>query len=80
MDYTVSKKRSFYYVEQENEYLFVPLLDTTRDNNGSLSIKQYLYSELPDVVYGKILTNTTGYNPSGWWKYVNIKKEDIVEK
>ena len=80
MDYSISKKQSFYYIENNEEYLFIPILDTTRNDDGILSLKQYSYSELPDVVYGKILTNTTGYNPSGWWKYVNIKKQDIIEK
>ena len=32
------------------------------------------------VVYGKILTNKPGYKTSGWCKYVNIKKQDIIEK
>ena len=32
---------------------------------------------LPKEVYGKMLTNTTGYNPEGWFEYVSVNKENI---
>jgi hypothetical protein len=35
------------------------------------------YNTLPESVYGKYLLNTTGYNPSGWFRDLVIDKKMI---
>ena len=34
-------------------------------------------SELPDVLFGKVMMGVAGYNPI--WKYITINKQDIEE-
>ncbi len=42
-----------------------------------INVTQEVIKNLPEKVYGKMLTNTTGYNVEGWFEYVNVKKNDI---
>lgn len=56
---------------------FIPILNKNNDNifyfNNDISI-----SDLKDeMIYGKIADKIEGYNPSGWWRYIYIKKENL---
>lgn len=77
MEYTKEKK--LYYLKDNKQYLFVPITDI--DNDDPLLIHQpYVFQELPDIVYGKLLHNYQGYNPAGWWRYIKVNKSNLVEK
>ena len=79
MEYEKFKTKKLYYKENNNEYLFVPIIDRKKDS--TLTIDEYYdFNELPDVIYGKYLHNYQGYNPSGWWKYVDVKKSELIYK
>tara|TARA_Y100000992_G_scaffold143209_1_gene95055 strand:- start:6079 stop:6318 length:240 start_codon:yes stop_codon:yes gene_type:complete len=79
MEYEKFKTKKLYYKENNNEYLFVPIIDRKKD--CALTIDEsYVFNELPDVIYGKYLYNYQGYNPSGWWKYVDVKKSELIYK
>ena len=77
MEYSVSVEKKLYYKENNNEYLFVPIIDRKKDDPLTMG-ESYCFNELPDVVYGKYLYNYQGYNPSGWWKYVDVKKSELI--
>lgn len=78
MEYEKSKTKKLYYKENSNEYLFIPIIDRKKDNALTID-ESYVFNELPDVIYGKYL-NYQGYNPSGWWKYVDVKKSELIYK
>ena len=74
-----NKMKKLYYVKDGLEYLFIPIINTSDDTSLFLS-KKYLYEKLPYMIYGKYLHNYIGYNPNGWWKYINIKKDQLLYK
>ena len=78
MDYEIQRK-SIYYKENNKKYLFVPVQNIKSDNEITTDIYT-VYENLPNTenIDGKILTNTDGYNPSGWWKYITVKKKDLI--
>ena len=69
-----------YYDKNDNkQYNFVPIIDT---ENGNLcdykNNKKYdLDDYTTDEIYGKVLIGIKGYNPSGWWKYIMVKKSEL---
>ena len=68
-----SYKAEVYCVRRNRSFEFT-LLDKKSEEIKATSD---VIKTLPKEVYGKMLTNTTGYNPEGWFEYVNVKKEDI---
>ena len=77
MEYTKEKK--LYYLKDNKQHLFVPITDI--ENDDPLSMKEnYVFEKLPEIVYGKILHNYQGYNPAGWWRYINVKKSNLIER
>ena len=71
--------KKLYYIENEKEYIFYPILKFNNDNSLTFNLN-YRYDELPDLIYGKIIDNYVGYNPSGWWRYINIEKRNLIYK
>ena len=47
------------------------------EKQEEIKITPDIIKNLPEKVYGKMLTNTTGYNIEGWFEYVNVKKSDL---
>ena len=78
MNYEI-QRRSLYYKEDNKKYLFVPVQNIKSDNEIITDIYT-VYENLPNTenIDGKILTNTDGYNISGWWKYITVKKKDLI--
>ena len=68
-----SYKAEVFCVRRNRSFEFT-LLDNKREEIKATSD---VINTLPKKVYGKMLTNTTGYNPEGWFEYVNINKEKI---
>ena len=57
--------------------LFMPIIDKNTDND-MLFENNISLSDLDEKnIFGKILINIEGYNPSGWWKYINVDKKDL---
>ena len=79
MEYEQNKKKQLYYVENNKKYLFVPIINKEDDSSLTISCN-FDYNELPNKVYGKYLYNQEGYNPSGWWKYIEIIKDELIYK
>ncbi len=65
------------YCEYEGvKRLFIPIIDNKDDE--FLSQNNIPLSDLDEKnIFGKILINIEGYNPSGWWKYINVDKKDL---
>ena len=79
MEYKKNKIKQLFYIKDNIEYLFVPIIE--KKNDTPLTIDNYFsYNDLPDIVYGKYLHNHEGYNPSGWWKYLEVKKNELIYK
>ena len=72
-----TETKKLYYVDDKKEYIFMPVLDKTKDNN-IYYVQNFIYDKLPDLIYGKIVDNTIGYNPSGWWRYIYVKKKELI--
>ena len=72
------KQKKLYYIDKstKNRYLF-RLVESKYTKNTSLTIEDILYN-LPNFIEGQILTNTDGYNPSGWWTNIKINKYDLI--
>ena len=47
------------------------------DKQEEIDVTSEIIKNLPEKVYGKMLTNTIGYNVEGWFEYVNVKKSDL---
>ena len=75
MEYQVQKKKLYYMVDDQ-KYLFLPIENIKKDSEIVVDIYT-LYENLPNTenIDGKILISTEGYNPSGWWKYITVKKK-----
>ena len=73
-----SQTKKLYYVEPETkkEILFVPIC-SEKDKDDFTCKTNIIYEHLKETIYGKMLVNTDGYNPSGWWKYISVKKEEL---
>ena len=68
-----SYKAEVFCVRRNRSFEFT-LLDNKKDE---IKATPDVIKTLPKKVYGKMLTNTTGYNTEGWFEYVNINKEKI---
>lgn len=68
-----SYKAEVFCVRRNRSFEFT-LLDNKHEEIKATSD---VINTLPKKVYGKMFTNTTGYNPEGWFEYVNINKENI---
>ena len=79
MEYQQNKIKQFFYIENNKEYLFIPIINKENDTHLTISSNLH-YNELPNVVYGKYLHNYDGYNPSGWWRYIEVKKNELIYK
>ena len=62
-----------------NSVAFINIGEPRFEKMGNHNHK-YLYEKLPYMIYGKYLHNYIGYNPNGWWKYINIKKDQLLYK
>lgn len=71
--------KKLYYSIDNVEYLFIPIEETKKDH-FLWDTQCYLINNLPDIVYGKIFDNVIGYNPSGWWRYIYVKKKELIYK
>ena len=80
MEYEQNKIKQFFYTENNKEYLFVPIINKKNDSSLSIGNNNLDYNELPNKVYGKYLHNQEGYNPSGWWRYIEVNKEKLYYK
>ena len=79
MEYEKSKTKKLYCVVDNTEYIFIPILNPKKDDLLILNIDEnFIFDDLPDNVYGKYLYNYEGYNPSGWWKYIDVKKNELI--
>ena len=79
MEYENNKEKKLFCVIDNIEYLFVPIIEKKKDTPLTIN-NHFIYSDLPDIVYGKYLHNYEGYNPSGWWKYIEVKKNELIYK
>ena len=79
MEYEQNKIKQFFYIENNREYLFIPIINKKNDTHLTISSDLH-YNELPNEVYGKYLHNQEGYNPSGWWRYIEVKKNELIYK
>ena len=79
MEYEQNKIKQFFYTENNKNYLFIPIINKKDDTHLTISSNLH-YNELPDKVYGKYLHNQEGYNPSGWWKYIEVNKNELIYK
>jgi len=70
--------KKLYYVEPntKKETLFIPIC-SENDKDAFVCEVKIIYEHLKETIYGKILVNTDGYNPSGWWKYISVKKKEL---
>ena len=71
--------KKLYYSIDNVEYVFKPILDKTKDND-KYDVEDFIYDKLPDFIHGKIFDNVIGYNPSGWWRYIYVKKKELIYK
>ena len=66
------------YCEYEGvKRLFIPIIDKKQDDEFLLQNNIPLSDLDEKNIFGKILINIEGYNPSGWWKYINVDKKDL---
>ena len=79
MEYEQNKIKQFFYIENNREYLFIPIINKKNDTHLTISSDLH-YNDLPNKVYGKYLHNQEGYNPSGWWRYIEVKKNELIYK
>lgn len=79
MNYERLTEKKLYYVKDNVEYLFVPILNPSNDNILNIG-KSYNVDELPNMIQGKYLSNYIGYNPIGWWVYVEVNKNELLYK
>lgn len=79
MEYEQNKTKQYFYIENNKEYLFIPIINKKNDTHLITSCDLH-YNELPEKVYGKYLHNQEGYNPSGWWRYTEVNKEKLYYK
>ena len=79
MEYEQNKIKQFFYIENNKNYLFIPIINKKDDTHLTISSNLH-YNELPDKVYGKYLHNQEGYNPLGWWKYIEVNKNELIYK
>ena len=79
MDYEKVYEKKLYYVKDNVEYLFVPILNSKNDNELNIG-KSYNIDELPNMIQGKYLSNYIGYNPTGWWTNITVNKNKLLCK
>ena len=73
-----TSERKLYYIENDIEYVFIPIFNKLEDN-FTYKGTSFRYEELPDILHGKIF-KYIGYNPSGWWRHLNINKKELLYK
>lgn len=73
------ESKKLYYLINNIEYIFIPVINKDLDNGLNI-YDSYIYEELPNIIYGKIFDNFVGYNPNGWWKYLNVEKSKLLYK
>lgn len=79
MDYEKVSEKKLYYVKNNVEYLFVPILNSKNDNGLNIG-ESYNINELPNIIQGKYLSNYIGYNPIGWWTNIKVNKKKLLYK
>lgn len=84
MEYKVDNLKKIYFIDESNiEHLFVPITNNNKKDDNLLLLEKNISLDLdtlPDMIYGKILINCEGYNPNGWWKYIEVKKNKLIYK
>ena len=73
MDIATTYKAEAFCIKRNRSFEFTLL----NDKQEEIKITSDIIKNLPEKVYGKMLTNTTGYNVEGWFEYVNVKKSDL---
>ena len=71
---TITTYKAEMFCMKRNRSFEFTLLNNKQEE---INITQEVIKNLPEKVYGKMLTNTTGYNVEGWFEYVNVKKSDL---
>ena len=67
-------------IQVQNEWKeFMVLKNKTKDGTNDIAINKKL-EDLDNIVYGKYFKGCIGYNPSGWWEYVVVKRNEIRYK
>lgn len=74
---TTKEKKNIYCIYEGVKRLFVPINDKKNDNSLLTENNISFYDLDEKNIFGKILINLEGYNPSGWWKYINVDKKDL---
>ena len=79
MEYEKLSKKKLYYVKDNTEYLFIPILNPSNDHVLNIE-ESFNIEDLPNIIHGKYFNNYIGYNPIGWWVYVEVNKNELLYK
>lgn len=77
---SVNEEKYFFEIQVQNEWKeFMVLKNKTKDGTNDIAVNKKL-EDLDNIVYGKYFKGCIGYNPSGWWEYVVVKRNEIRYK
>ena len=77
---SVDEEKYYFEIQVQNEWKeFMVLKNKTKDGTNDIAINKRL-EDLDNIVYGKYFKGCIGYNPSGWWEYVVVKRNEIRYK
>ena len=69
-----------YEVRVDNNWKeFILLQHPCQDGIDDIRLNKRL-CDLDNRLYGKYFRGYIGYNPSGWWQYIRVNKNDIRYK
>ena len=77
---SVDEEKYYFEIQVQNEWKeFMVLKNKTKDGTNDIAANKKL-EDLDNIVYGKYFKGCIGYNPSGWWEYVVVKRNEIRYK
>ena len=77
---SVDEEKYYFEIQVQNEWKeFMVLKNKTKDGTNDSAVNKKL-EDLDNIVYGKYFKGCIGYNPSGWWEYVVVKRNEIRYK
>ena len=77
---SVDEEKYYFEIQVQNEWKeFMVLKNKTKDGTNDIAVNKKL-EDLDNIVYGKYFKGCIGYNPSGWWEYVVVKRNEIRYK
>lgn len=77
---SVDEEKYSFEIQVQNEWKeFMVLKNKTKDGTNDIAVNKKL-EDLDNIVYGKYFKGCIGYNPSGWWEYVVVKRNEIHYK